>query len=71
MIISDSEVDEDGLWHARNLFIAGRKGGLVRTRRVKKATVEPEGIAWDARTRSSSATMTWTPSSGSSRAATV
>jgi hypothetical protein len=51
LMISDSEVDEDGLWHARNLFIAGRKGGLVSTRRVTKATIEPEGIAWDSRTR--------------------
>jgi DNA-binding beta-propeller fold protein YncE len=52
LMISDSEVDEDGLWHGRNLFIAGRKGGLVSTRRVTKASIEPEGIAWDAKTRS-------------------
>jgi DNA-binding beta-propeller fold protein YncE len=51
LMISDSEVDEDGLWHGRNLFIAGRKGGLVSTRRVTKASIEPEGIAWDSRTR--------------------
>lgn len=44
--ISDSEVDENGLWQKRNLFIVGRKGGLLATRRVTKATVEPEGIAW-------------------------
>lgn len=47
LIISDSEVDEDSLWRRRNLFVAGRKGGLVRTGRVTKATIEPEGIAWD------------------------
>jgi DNA-binding beta-propeller fold protein YncE len=47
LIISDSEVDEDSLWHRRNLFVAGRKGGLVRTGRVTKASFEPEGIAWD------------------------
>ena len=50
--ISDSEVDEDGLWHRRNLFIAGKKGGLLRTGRLTKATIEPEGVAWDPRTRS-------------------
>jgi hypothetical protein len=49
--ISDSEVDEGGLWHGKNLFIAGRKGGLIGTRTVKKASIEPEGIAWDARAR--------------------
>jgi hypothetical protein len=47
--ISDSEVDETGLWRHRNLFIVGRKGGLIATRRLTKATMEPEGIAWDAR----------------------
>lgn len=52
LMISDSEVDEDGLWHRKNLFITGRKGGLIRTRSVTKATIEPEGIAWDSRTRS-------------------
>jgi hypothetical protein len=51
LMISDSEVDEDGLWHRKNLFIAGRKGGLIRTRTVTKATIEPEGIAWDAQAR--------------------
>lgn len=45
-LISDSEVDETGLWRKRNLFLAGRKGGLIATRRVTKATMEPEGIAW-------------------------
>ncbi len=50
-MISDSEVDEDGLWHHKNLFIAARKGGLVKTRSVTKATIEPEGIAWDARAK--------------------
>jgi sugar lactone lactonase YvrE len=51
-MISDSEVDEGGLWRKRNLFIAGKKGGLLKTRRVTKATIEPEGIAWDGRTKS-------------------
>ena len=51
-MISDSEVDETGLWHHRNLFTAGRRGGLIRTGRVTKATVEPEAIEWDARSRS-------------------
>lgn len=45
-LISDSEVEETGLWRKRNLFLAGRKGGLIATRRVTKATMEPEGIAW-------------------------
>ncbi|MGI8615377.1 MAG: hypothetical protein ACR2L4_01145, partial [Actinomycetota bacterium] len=45
-MISDSEVEETGLWRKRNLFLAGRKGGLIATRRVTKATMEPEGIAW-------------------------
>jgi sugar lactone lactonase YvrE len=52
MLISDSEVDENGLWHGRNLFIARRSGHLLKTRRVTKATVEPEAIAWDGRTHS-------------------
>jgi sugar lactone lactonase YvrE len=51
-LISDSEVDENGLWRHRNLFIAGRKGGLLRAGRLTRATVEPEGVAWDARSRS-------------------
>lgn len=52
LMISDSEVDENGLWHGRNLFFARRSGRLLKTRRVTKATVEPEGIAWDGRTHS-------------------
>ena len=44
--ISDSEVDETGFWKHRNLFLANRLGALKKTRRVDKATVEPEGIAW-------------------------
>jgi hypothetical protein len=51
-MISDSEVDEGGLWRKRNLFIVGRKGGLLATRRVTKATMEPEGIAWYGLTKS-------------------
>ena len=51
LMISDSEVDEDSLWRGRNLFIAGRKGGLVKSRTLRKATVEPEGIAWDNKAR--------------------
>jgi hypothetical protein len=51
-MISDSEVDEVSLWRGRNLFIAGRKGGLLATRRVTKATLEPEALAWDGRTKS-------------------
>jgi hypothetical protein len=44
--ISDSEVDETGLWKHRNLFLANRLGALQNTRRLTKATVEPEGISW-------------------------
>jgi uncharacterized protein YjiK len=51
-LISDSEVDEGALWHNRNLFVAGRKGGLIATRRLTKATVEPEGIVWYGLTKS-------------------
>jgi hypothetical protein len=51
-LISDSEVDEGGLWHQRNLFVVGRKGGLLATRRLTKGTMEPEGIVWYGRSRS-------------------
>jgi sugar lactone lactonase YvrE len=44
--ISDSEVDESGFWKQRNLFIGNRRGALQKTRRLDKATVEPEGISW-------------------------
>jgi sugar lactone lactonase YvrE len=50
--ISDAEVDEGALWHRRNLFLVRRGGGLMKSLRVAKATLEPEGIAWDGRTRS-------------------
>ena len=46
-MISDAEVDEGALWRKRNLFVAGRKGGLLAARRVTKVTREPEGIAWN------------------------
>jgi sugar lactone lactonase YvrE len=46
LLISDSEVDEEGFWKQRNLFIANRMGALQKTRRLDKATVEPEGISW-------------------------
>jgi sugar lactone lactonase YvrE len=45
-MISDSEVDEGALWRGKNLFIAGRKGGLLATRRLR-VTMEPEGLAWN------------------------
>jgi hypothetical protein len=50
--ISDSEVDEVGFWKQRNLFIANRMGALKKTRRLDKATVEPEGISWYPRGKS-------------------
>jgi sugar lactone lactonase YvrE len=50
--ISDSEVDETGFWKQRNLFIANRMGALQKTRRLDKATVEPEGISWYPRSKS-------------------
>ena len=50
--ISDSEVDETGFWKHRNLFLANRLGALQKTRRVDKATVEPEGISWYPRGKS-------------------
>jgi sugar lactone lactonase YvrE len=50
--ISDSEVDETGFWKHRNLFIANKMGVLQTTRRLDKATVEPEGISWYARGKS-------------------
>jgi sugar lactone lactonase YvrE len=50
--ISDSEVDETGFWKGRNLFIANKMGALQKTRRLNKATVEPEGISWYPRGKS-------------------
>jgi sugar lactone lactonase YvrE len=50
--ISDSEVDEAGFWKHRNLFLANRLGALKTTRRLDKATVEPEGISWYPRSKS-------------------
>jgi sugar lactone lactonase YvrE len=50
--ISDSEVDETGLWKHRNLFLANRLGALQKPRRLDKATVEPEGISWYPRGKS-------------------
>jgi len=50
--ISDSEVDETGFWKHRNLFLANRLGALRKTRRLDKATVEPEGISWYPRGKS-------------------
>ena len=50
--ISDSEVDDTGFWKHRNLFFANRRGALKKTRRVDKATVEPEGISWYPRGKS-------------------
>ena len=50
--ISDSEVDETSHWKHRNLFIANKKGALQQTRRLDKATVEPEGISWYPRGKS-------------------
>jgi DNA-binding beta-propeller fold protein YncE len=44
-LISDAEVDEGALWRQKNLFFAGRKGGLIATRRVK-GTMEPESLVW-------------------------
>lgn len=52
LMISDAEVDENGLWRHRNLFIATRTGGLKNVRRVTKATMEPEAIDWDGATKS-------------------
>jgi sugar lactone lactonase YvrE len=46
LLISDSEVDETGFWKKRNLFVASKKGALRGTRRLTKATFEPEGISW-------------------------
>jgi hypothetical protein len=50
--ISDSEVDETGFWKHRNLFLTNRLGALEKTRRVVKATIEPEGISWYPRGKS-------------------
>jgi sugar lactone lactonase YvrE len=52
LLISDSEVDETGFWKHRNLFLANRLGALQKTRRLDKATVEPEGISWYPRGKS-------------------
>jgi DNA-binding beta-propeller fold protein YncE len=47
LIISDSEVDEGSFWAGRNLFIAGRKGHLIRAGSTRKFTIEPEDLAWN------------------------
>ena len=51
-LISDSEIDEVGLWRKRNLFVVSRKGGLLARRRLTKATFEPEALAWYGPTKS-------------------
>lgn len=52
LLISDSEVDETHFWKHRNLFLATKAGTLKATRRLTKATVEPEGISWYPRGKS-------------------
>jgi hypothetical protein len=52
LLISDSEVDETKFWKHRNLFLATKMGTLKATRRLTKATVEPEGISWYPRGKS-------------------
>jgi hypothetical protein len=52
LLISDSEVDETPLWKGKNLFLATKAGALKATRRLTKATVEPEGISWYPRAKS-------------------
>jgi sugar lactone lactonase YvrE len=52
LLISDSEVDETQFWKGRNLFLATKAGALKATRRLTKATVEPEGISWYPRGKS-------------------
>jgi hypothetical protein len=51
LLISDAEVEEYGglFWRKRNLFVARKDGVLRTTRRLTKATSEPEGIAWFSR----------------------
>ena len=46
LLASDAEVDEGPLWRGRNLFVVARNGDLRATRRLVKATNEPEGISW-------------------------
>ncbi len=53
LIISDSEVDEiPTLWHHTNLFSLRLRGKVTASRRVVKATKEPEDVAWNRRSRS-------------------
>jgi SdiA-regulated len=53
LIISDSEVDEiPTLWHHRNLFSVRLRGKVTDSRRVVKATREPEDVAWNERNHS-------------------
>jgi sugar lactone lactonase YvrE len=52
LLISDSEVDETHLWKRRNLFVVSKTGSLSGTRRLTKATFEPEGISWYPRGKS-------------------
>jgi hypothetical protein len=51
LLISDSEVNETGVWHGRNFFVAKRGGGLVAARTLKKFTLEPEDLALNVRKR--------------------
>lgn len=48
LIISDSEVDEiPSLWAHRNLFLTKLRGEVMASRKVAKATKEPEDVAWN------------------------
>src|SRR5215213_6604810 len=46
LLVSDAEVDEGPLWQGRNLFDVARNGHLRATRKLVKATHEPEAISW-------------------------
>jgi len=46
LMVSDAEVDEGPLSKGRNLFVVVRKGHLEATRKLVKATHEPEAISW-------------------------
>ena len=46
LLVSDAEVDEGALWKGRNLFDVARNGHLRATRKLVKATHEPEAISW-------------------------
>jgi hypothetical protein len=49
LLVSDSEIDETNRWHGKNLFITSRRGRLLRTGSLRKATIEPEDLAWNNR----------------------